>query len=667
MNEAPLRAGSVAFPVPLVCPQCGRTATTTQVCATTNRPCVSLYRDIPRFLFGQRYWGETGSDTMGQLLEEARNSHWRKALEQRARNQAVTRHLLSPIRADFLHVMPWDRIRTVLDVGAGMGFMSCDMAAYADRVISLEAVPERAEFIQIRANQDRLKVSPVIASALAMPFPPESFDLITLNGVFEYLGLWGEGDPKTVQERFLTNALRLLRPGGYLYVGIETRYAKTAFLGVRDHSGLAYTSLMPRRLADLYSRIRSKPFYGSEHTVRGYRTYTYTPLQYAHMFRRAGFADVYLQGVFEGYNRQVALYDINDYPGRQRALSRTDPPASMLGSLRRLVTENRATYRTLENEVVIFARKTLPGASAPATPWSDIVRPNQTVVQLNQNFRTLAIVSEGGVPVELLEMEKKGQEAARRRGERSFDILQRLQERYKDELRSFPVRWPAPRGILSASGRVFRRYEYIHGRTLSSLLLPRYYHANYVPQLIRRALSGYALLCDRLSACVGNSEGESNWATIRSQLTGIEVGDDIRRDLGLAVDAGIQARWQLSAIHGDFTPGNLLVTPSDDLVLIDWEHVTAAYPIGADLIRFLQDATQESARLRPRPRRNLLSQLHQSVTAVLETCGYSSKDYRYLEALYIAQQIAALGGEDRVYPALIEAYRRGPLLEQQSQ
>jgi len=101
-----------------------------------------------------------------------------------------------------------------------------------------------------------------------MPFAPESFDLITLNGVFEYIGLWGKGDPQALQEKFLRSALRLLRPNGYLYVGIETRFAAASFMGALDHSGHAYTTLMPHKIADWYCRWRSKPFYGSEHAIR---------------------------------------------------------------------------------------------------------------------------------------------------------------------------------------------------------------------------------------------------------------------------------------------------------------------------------------------------------------------------------------------------------------
>jgi SAM-dependent methyltransferase len=618
---------------------------------------MSVQNGMPRFLFGQRYWGETSSEKMRELLVEARKGDWRVALQRCVGDEPISRHLLSPIRADFLHAMPWDRIRNVLDIGAGMGFMSCDMALYADNVVSLEAVPERAEFIQIRAAQDKLNIHPIIASATALPFPAESFDLITLNGVFEYVGLWGDGDPKALQEQFLVSTLRLLRPGGYLYVGIETRYATTAFFGNRDHSGLAFTSLMPRRLADLYCRIRSRPFYGSEHVATGYRTYTYTPLQYGRMFRRAGYDDVYVQGVFDGYNQQRALYDINDFVGRKDVLDRMNPAASMLGSVRRMFTESRVTYRTLENEVIVFAQKAAPGATSRAMPWREFVSPPQTVVQVNQNYKTLAIVYDKGVPLELLEVEKKGQEDAGRRLERAFAILTTLQSELKADLGSLPMRWPEPRGTINVAGRIFRRYEYVQGQTLAVQLLPRYYNERAVQQLIESTVRAYVALCSRLSARLRRSSDETNWTAVREQLTGIEASDDLRKDFHAALNAASAGNWPLSPIHGDFTPGNVLITPANECVLIDWEHFSPGYPIGADLVRFQQDAMLESGRLESRTRRRFEDYLRQVIMSALRTCGYDPADFPHLHAFYIAQQIAALGGESRVHQPLLEAYR----------
>jgi SAM-dependent methyltransferase/aminoglycoside phosphotransferase (APT) family kinase protein len=659
------------FPVALRCPKCGNEVSEGSICAATGEPCMTLHEGIPRFLFGQKYWGEIGSEPMRQLLQEAAGSHWRTALLKCVPDEPVTAHLLAPIRADFLHAMPWNRIRNVLDIGAGMGFMSCDMALYADSVVSLEAVPERAEFIRLRARQDRLNVSPVIASAMELPFPPESFDLITLNGVLEYLGLWGEGDPKQLQEEFLRKSLTLLRPGGYLYVGVETRYAVTALLGGRDHSGLPYTSLMPRRLADLYCRLRGGPFYGSEHAARGYRTYTHTPLQYQGMVQRAGYDNVSVHGAFEGYNRQRVLYDLNDHAGRKALLERVNPAASLAGSVRRLLTDNRAVYRTLENEVVIFAQKPAPATSATALPWAEIAAPQRTVVQVNQNFKTLAVVCDQGVPVEILEVEKKGHEDAGRRLQRSFEILGTLQEELKEHLPALPIRWAKARGTVHIGGRVWRRYEYIHGRSLATHLLPRHYDPRVVPQLFTRAIAGYIELCGQLTTHLRGSAGAGadDWQDVEEHLADVQVSEDIRHDFQLAVRHARDAGWRLSVIHGDFSAGNLLMTPSGELVLLDWEHFSGNYPLGADLLRFLQDSIIESGRLKARTANAFRRHLTETAQAALAAYGYRPQDYRHLDALYIGHQVASLGCESRAYQPLLDAYRarrrlpQGPLHE----
>jgi aminoglycoside phosphotransferase (APT) family kinase protein/SAM-dependent methyltransferase len=628
------------FPVPLLCPKCGKPVNGDSICATTGEPCMSLHQGIPRFLFGQKYWGEISSEKMRQLLHQADKSHWRTALQECASDEPVTKHLLAPIRADFLHAMPWNRIRNVLDIGAGMGFMSCDMALYAENVVSLEAVP-------------------VIGSATELPFPPESFDLITLNGVLEYAGLWGAGDPKQLQEELLRKSLRLLRPGGYLYVGIETRYATSAFFGSRDHSGFAFTSLMPRKLADLYCRVRAKPFYGSEHVVRGYRTYTHTPAQYERMVKRAGYDSVHVQGVFDGYNRQRALYAIRDRAGRKALLERLNPAASLAGRLRRLVTDSRALYRTLEDEVVIFAQKPTSDASPQSLPWAEIAAPGRTVVQVNQNFKTLAVVCDAGVPVEILEVEKKGHEDAGRRLQRSFEVLGTLQQQLQADLPTLPMRWPAPRGTVSICGRVYRRYEYIHGRSLADHLLPRSYDVRSVPQLFTRAIASYVALCTRLTTHLrdGAAAVAADWQDIEGQLTGVQVSEDIRRDFQLAVRHAMNHGWRLSVIHGDFSAGNLLVTPSGELVLLDWEHFSGNYPLGADLLRFLNDSIIEAGQLNSQCGAAFRSHLTGAVEAALAGYGYGPEDYRHLDALYIAAQVAALGAEARTYQPLLDAYR----------
>jgi SAM-dependent methyltransferase len=649
----------IPFPVSLTCPKCKNVATRESVCSVTSQPCMTEDMGIPRFLFGQKYWGETSSANMARILAQAQATNWRDALLANAREEPISAHLLSGIRADFLHAFPWPRIKTVLDVGAGMGFMASDMARYADSVVALEAVPERAHFLRIRARQDGLPVFPVIADATSMPFQPGSFDLITLNGAFEYLGLWADGDPQAAQEEFLRRALELLKPGGLLYVGIETRFSAANFLGARDHSGLSFTSLMPRRIADVYCRIRNSPYYGAEHVAKGYRTYTYTAAQYGRMISRAGFGDVSIKGIFDGYNRQKVVYDLHDRAARDAVMQRINPPASVAGVLRRACTENRFVYRIFEGEVAILASK--HPVNRASAPWAEALTSGRTVVQVNLPFKVLGVVCDRGVPTEVLEVEKKGESKAALRLAHAATTLEMLHSHLASKITSLPMRWPIPQGVKTVTGRSYYQYEYIAGQSLSAMLLPLHYDERKVSRFVSRAIDSYVKLCRQLSDSLPATDLSSRWQTAETQLDGIEASASIREAYREAMRAAKQANWELSPVHGDFTASNLLITEQGQFVLIDWEHFSRNYFVGADLLRFLQDALMDSTRLPTKQREAFRRVLHDEVGKGLQTCGHSASDLGHLQALYIGQQIAALGGESHVYPPLIEAYKSGLL------
>ena len=113
---------SSAFPIPIVCPHCHASLALEHSCRCAERPVVGDHKGIPRLLFGQKYWGETSSAKMARILELTEKMHWEAALRSVLGTAPLYAHLTAPIRADFLHAMPWNRINTVLDVGAGMGF-----------------------------------------------------------------------------------------------------------------------------------------------------------------------------------------------------------------------------------------------------------------------------------------------------------------------------------------------------------------------------------------------------------------------------------------------------------------------------------------------------------------------------------------------------------------
>ena len=250
---------------------------------------------IPDFSSRPHYWNLLNEDRMDVLLEIARDKGYRYAAEKilgAFADPYLVGYVLDDGRADFRALLPLTPDSAVLDLGAGWGAVACGLAASCGSVTALDTNPKSLEFIRLRAQQSGLsnlrvaQIDPLDDSRL--PFADDTFDVAVLNGVLEYVGEASDGTPpEEVQRRCLREIRRVVRPGGVLYIGIENRYGLLYFLGTRDHSGLRYTSLLPRPLANLITRFRLH---------RPYRSYTYSEAGYRSLLKSAGFDDpsVYL-------------------------------------------------------------------------------------------------------------------------------------------------------------------------------------------------------------------------------------------------------------------------------------------------------------------------------------------------------------------------------------
>lgn len=110
------------------------------------------------------------------------------------------------------------RHKRVLDIGCGLGYGAVELARTASRVTAVDIAPEvlRAAAYEYAANC----LSYAAASATALPFPDQSFDLITAFEVIEHLKDWSA---------LLSEAHRLLAPGGQFVLSTPNRdyYAET--------------------------------------------------------------------------------------------------------------------------------------------------------------------------------------------------------------------------------------------------------------------------------------------------------------------------------------------------------------------------------------------------------------------------------------------------------
>lgn len=275
---------------------------------------------------------------MQKLNRLARDLGWELALQQVA--PQLTNYVAGRSRANWIGLLPIQPDWTALDIGAGWGGNAFPLSQQLKHVVALEAGLERAEFMEIRREQmgrDNLQV--IAASIHEMPLPSNTFDLVVLNGILEWVALSAQGDPGHIQKDILRRVYDLLAPGGWLYLGIENRFSFEAFLGQQDDSGMPFASLMPRRLADAYIR-RASPRHNRTHeAMTSYRTYTYSYWGYKRLLERSGFKEFRAWGAYS-YNRPRLLYNLEDAGEVKLRLEDQDPDSRQNNLIHFLVSRD---------------------------------------------------------------------------------------------------------------------------------------------------------------------------------------------------------------------------------------------------------------------------------------------------------------------------------------
>lgn len=123
--------------------------------------------------------------------------------------------------------------KRILDLGAGSGILSAYFAQRGAHVTPADR--DTAPF------QPDLPIVAITGSDL--PFDDASFDLVVFNHVIEHVG------ERAAQSHILGEIVRVLRPGGQLYIAVPNKYAL-----IEPHFNLPLLGALPRSLADAMVR-----------------------------------------------------------------------------------------------------------------------------------------------------------------------------------------------------------------------------------------------------------------------------------------------------------------------------------------------------------------------------------------------------------------------------
>jgi SAM-dependent methyltransferase len=572
-------------------------------------------------------------DQWQELLSLAEQKSWTEAVRH-VLGEAELNTQLYHLGPELLYGLPWYKLPTALEIGAELGTTTIHLAQLARQVTAVDTLPWQARFLETRLQQMNLpNVQMVIANPLALPFPAESIDVIVLGGQFAYLGYYGEGDPAQLQQAFLAQAFRLLRPEGYLYIGTETRFGLAYLLGKRNPSGRRFTSLLPRSW------------------TKNSRMALHTPGQYQKMLQQAGFPTVEVHGVFTGYRQQKAAYPLANPQARAAILDMVDPPASFGGMVRRSLLNRFPWRQTLENEVALIACKK---ASSDRLLWSNLSTPGP-LAQFSTTTKISLLDFADGQPSRISRMVKKGHDPDRLIREYAF--LEKAGELLGSEAGTLKLRWPRPLGKEIDQAPAFYHFEYLTGPTLAQLLLPWSYRPEQFRSLLTNLVEGYVDLTQRLASRWPNQAAAEEFHL--DALENIVIDNKTLSDRVREACRSVRTKpWTRQVMHGDLTLNNTVLNADGQLVLVDWENYSVSGLAGIDLMRLLYDAWLEKEFFAPWLDQQFLPHVREAVRQGLQRLQLFPEDYANLEVLFIAHQVQFDRSRDCDVNQLIQAYEQ---------
>jgi ubiquinone/menaquinone biosynthesis C-methylase UbiE len=503
-----------------------------------------------------------------------------------------------------------DERSVALDVGCGYGAITHSISRLVGELYSIEPIPERIEFTQERLRQEGINnVRLIQASATALPLIEKSFDLVVTNGVLEWVGEWDtRGDPRDAQLKFLSTIRRLLKDDGVLVIGIENRFGYPLFLGGCDHSGIPYTSLVPRRVASFMLRHSSVPHHRTQlNPRREYRTFTYSERGYRKLLKEAGFANVSCHSAEPGYNQPYYLTPVAMPQWiREQFIDRLDHPAPSPRKgwrrwLKRSFAFSRILRLTLPEFVFVASngmnRKTkiqswFQGRLESATNvYAHATGQQGTVWALCTHPFAQKSVARLGDP-------KCGRESAFVRvevgdpnGAARLETELTNSAKIRDILRagkSLSIGVPCELGKLRVGNVLYSLESTAQGTKLSRLVRrPGYYrNSRRVEKDFTSVVHGVIELTKALRNVSGLNDIDSGWREIPEELNSSpELRTRIEEARYLGDSVGSSATW---IQHGDLSVENIFFDlETGRIEVLDWADLAGGFPPLYDLLTLL--------------------------------------------------------------------------------
>ena len=257
------------------------------------------------------YWSNLNKEENRELIEEVKRTSPKIAIKKM--HPWLEDVIFSKKREAGLELLNLKGDEVCIDFGCMWGALSVPLSKRTKLVIAADQTIESLEFLRERKNHENIS-NLILLNTDIKQFPTLEnlkIDIAVVNGVLEWIPekgsielkkyygkknkkIYGKFEnPINQQKEFLTNVKGKIKKNGKLYLAIENRYDFKMFFGVNDpHSNLLLTSVLPKRIANIISKI----FLG-----RPYVNWIYSKKELENLLKELGFKNIQTYFAFPDY------------------------------------------------------------------------------------------------------------------------------------------------------------------------------------------------------------------------------------------------------------------------------------------------------------------------------------------------------------------------------
>ncbi len=394
-----------------------------------------------------------------------------------------------------------------------------------------------------------------------------------------------------------------------LVIGIENRFGSGLFRGVRDHSGIAYTSLVPRRVASFMLRHSLVPHHRTQLNPRNeYRTFTYSEGGYRKLLGEAGFANVSCHWAAPGYNQPYHLTPMAAPQWiREEFLDQLDHPApSPRSGWRRWLKRSLAFSGILPMVLpdFLFIASSGMGRRTKVQSWlqhlwESAAKLDAGVTDQQRIVWALSTYPFAQKSVVRLGDPKNGRESifvrvevGDRDGTEKLESELANSAKVRDILQvgsSLPVGVPRELGELRVGNVLYSMESRAQGTSLSRLVRrPGYFrNSRQGEKDFTRVVDGVVDLTKALRNMSGVSDIDSGWREIPEELNSLPGMRARIEEVRYLSDSSDDPRvgW---IQHGDLSVENIFFDPKTGRIeVLDWADLAGGFPPLYDLFSLL--------------------------------------------------------------------------------